>query len=545
MRFSEFAGICASLEAISGRLEMIELISRILPSIPDEELPIFTRFVMGKCFPDWSPLKLGIGPNLMYEAIAYVAGRKKEEVISAINETGDTGNAVERLLASKEQTQFFAEDLELLDVSRSFEQIAAISGKKSQREKLLVVRRLLSSATPLEGRYLARIMLEDLRIGVGEGNLREAIARAFAVDAALVEHANQAMNDLGEVARLARADPEALKQVRIQPFRPVRMMLAQQGTIGTALAEGGPLAAEFKYDGSRFQFHRVGNTARLYSRRLEDVTDALPDILEKMTGSTTRDVIVDGEAVATRDGRPLPFQEILRRFRRKHDVGEMSREIQLEPYLFDILFLDGETLIDLPLTERRRHLENAFRAYIAPQLVSSEPAEIEKFYQDALSAGHEGIMLKVPSSPYTPGIRGKNWIKIKPEVDTLDLAVIGAEWGEGKRAHVFGSFLLACQDQGTLLPLSRVATGFSDDQLAEVFEILKDRVVTETGKEVRFEPHLIFEIGYSEIQKSPNYPSGFALRFPRFIRIRDDKGLEEIETIESIRERYRLQSKGS
>lgn len=190
-------------------------------------------------------------------------------------------------------------------------------------------------------------------------------------------------------------------------------------------------------------------------------------------------------------------------------------------------------------------MENAFRAYIAPQLVSSEPAEIEKFYQDALSAGHEGIMLKVPSSPYTPGIRGKNWIKIKPEVDTLDLAVIGAEWGEGKRAHVFGSFLLACQDQGTLLPLSRVATGFSDDQLAEVFEILKDRVVTETGKEVRFEPHLIFEIGYSEIQKSPNYPSGFALRFPRFIRIRDDKGLEEIETIESIRERYRLQSKGS
>lgn len=178
----------------------------------------------------------------------------------------------------------------------------------------------------------SRIMLEDLRIGVGEGNLREAIARAFAVDAALVEHANQAMNDLGEVARLARADPEALKQVRIQPFRPVRMMLAQQGTIGTALAEGGPLAAEFKYDGSRFQFHRVGNTARLYSRRLEDVTDALPDILEKMTGSTTRDVIVDGEAVATRDGRPLPFQEILRRFRRKHDVGEMSREIQLEPY---------------------------------------------------------------------------------------------------------------------------------------------------------------------------------------------------------------------
>ena len=175
-------------------------------------------------------------------------------------------------------------------------------------------------------------------------------------------------------------------------------------------------------------------------------------------------------------------------------------------------------------------------------MVSSDPGEIGKTYDAALAAGHEGIMIKVLISPYSPGQRGKNWIKIKPEVDTLDLAVIGAEWGEGKRAHVFGSFLLACQDQGKLIPLSRVATGFSDEQLAEVYDLLKDTVISKAGKEVKFEPSLVFEVGYAELQVSPTYGGGFALRFPRFIRIRDDKDISDIETIESIRDRYQRQA---
>jgi len=212
------------------------------------------------------------------------------------------------------------------------------------------------------------------------------------------------------------------------------------------------------------------------------------------------------------------------------------------PNVFDILYLDGETLIDLPCTERRKRLERVVTMYRAPQVVSSDQAAIEKTYDAALAAGHEGIMIKVPASPYTPGQRGKNWIKIKPDVDTLDLAVIGAEWGEGKRAHVFGSFLVACQDQGRLMPLSRVATGFSDEQLAEVYDMLKDAVIAKSGKEVTFEPSLVFEVGYAELQVSPTYEAGFALRFPRFVRIRDDKDIPDIETIESIRARYGRQA---
>ena len=542
MLFMDFSKICEQLEATSGRLDMIGIISGVLPDLTEDELPVFVRFVMGRIFPDWSANKLGIGPNLLYEAIAAVAGSRKELVVEKINRTGDAGNAVEELLAAKSQTTFFHEDLELVQVYRELIGIAGMEGKNSQREKMLAVRRLLGNARPLEARYLARILLEELRIGVGEGSVREAIAKASGVDSALVEHAVQALNDLGEVARLARTGPDALKNTHITLFHPVRMMLAQQGTITEMIRDHGNIAAEFKYDGTRFQFHKEGNRVKMYSRRLEDVTAALPDVIKLLTEATDHDVILDGEVIAIKDGKPMPFQSVLRRFRRRHDVAEAAEAVELVPNVFDILYLDGETLIDLTLMERRKNLEQVLTSYIAPQLVSGDSEAVEKTYNDALAAGHEGIMIKLPASPYTPGQRGKNWIKIKPEVDTLDLAVIGAEWGEGKRAHVFGSFLLACQDAGKLVPLSRVATGLSDEQLAEVYGLLKDTVTGTSGKEVRFEPSLVFEVGYAELQVSPTYEAGFALRFPRFIRMRDDKGIADIETIESIRERYKRQA---
>ena len=550
MLFMEFSRICERLEGISSRLEMIEVISQALPGLSDTELPVFVRFVMGRIFPDWSAEKLGIGPNLLIDALEQITGVKKKQlnknqIVGTINRTGDVGLAAEEILRSKSVSTISPESLELLDVYRELLAIASKEGERSQQEKVRTAARLFSNADPLEGRYLARIMMEELRIGVGEGSVRDAIAKAFGVDAKLVEHAMQAKNDIGEVARLAKAGPDALTDVRITLFHPVRMMLAQQGTIAEMIREHGPVAAEFKYDGSRFQFHKQGKKTRIYSRRLEDVTAALPDVIEKLLGATDHDVILDGEVIAIQDGRPMPFQSVLRRFRRRHDVAEAQEAIEMVPNVFDILYLDGETLIDLPFAERRARLTRVVRKYLAPQVTSESLQEIEKTYREALDAGHEGIMLKVPDSPYTPGQRGKNWIKIKPEVDTLDLAVIGAEWGEGKRAHVFGSFLLACQDEGKLIPLSRVATGFSDEQLTELYAALKDRIIAKSGRSVSFEPFLVFEVGYAELQVSPTYEAGFALRFPRFIRIRDDKDTGDIETIGGIKDRYRRQSKSA
>ncbi|MGE5832336.1 MAG: ATP-dependent DNA ligase [Methanomicrobiales archaeon] len=542
MLFREFAEICERLEAISSRLEMIDLLAQDLPRLDDRELPVFVRFIMGRIFPDWSPLKLGIGPNLLYEAVAYVVGKKREAVETKVSAEGDVGMAVELLLVGKTQTSFFSEEMTIGDVSAACEAIALSEGKKSQREKLLAVRKLFASVQPLEGRYLARLILGELRIGIGEGNVRDAIAKAFSLEPGEVDHAYQAMNDLGEVARLARQGREALSAVRIEIFRPVKMMLAQQGSISDMVSEHGKVAAEYKYDGTRIQFHKKGNEVRVYSRKLEEVTKAIPDVVTRLLAATKRDVILDGEAVAMKGGRPMPFQFVLRRFRRKYDIEEQAGKIELVPYIFDILVLDGETLIDLPFRERRKHLEEALKDHIAPQLVSDEPAALEKFYNEALDAGQEGIMVKDLDSRYQPGVRGKHWIKVKPEVDTLDLAVIGGEWGEGRRAHFFGSFLLACQDGGRLLPVGKVATGITDEMLATIYEVMKDLVVSEKGKEITFEPQVVLEVGYSEIQTSPNYASGFALRFPRFIRIRDDKGVDEIETLESIRSRFRRQS---
>ncbi|MBN1431717.1 MAG: ATP-dependent DNA ligase [Methanomicrobiaceae archaeon] len=544
MQFSEFSKICEQLEKISGRLDTIDMIASVLPSLDDDELPIFVRFLMGRIFPDWSQEKIGIGPNLVFESVAYVAGNNKSKVVKDINREGDAGTAVENILSKKEQTSFFTENPDLIEVYSDFKYLASIEGNRSQKEKLKVVRKLFANAGPLDGKYLSRLILGELRIGIGEGNIRDAIAKAFDVPAESVEHAYQAANDLGEIAAIAKKGEEELAKIRIELFRPVKMMLAKQGTIADMIEEQGAIAAEYKYDGTRFQFHKSGDLCRIYSRKLEEVTAAIPDIVEVLLKSTEHDIILDGEVIAVDDeGRPLPFQNVLRRFRRKHDVASHMENVRLVPNLFDILYLDGETLIEKTFEERRVLLERNVMSFVAPQIVSDDIKFIEAFYRESLDAGHEGIMIKSLKSAYTPGQRVRQWIKIKPSVDTIDLAVVGAEWGEGKRAHLFGSFILACQDESErLLKISKVATGFSDEALAGIYDIMKDKVISESGKVVRFEPEIVFEIGYAEIQKSTNYEAGYALRFPRFIRFRDDKGIEEIETISSIGERFRAQS---
>ena len=284
---------------------------------------------------------------------------------------------------------------------------------------------------------------------------------------------------------------------------------------------------------------------RIFSRRLENVTASLPEIVKAARQISANSAILDGEAVAIdKDGRPMAFQEILKRFRRKYNVQTLAAKIPLHLFLFDLIYLDEKSLVDLPLKERRALLEQIVSPdQLADQVLSSSVEDAERIYKQALDAGHEGLILKNPFSVYAPGKRGKNWLKIKPVMETLDLVVIGAKWGEGRRASFLGSYRLACRDLATdkLLDVGWVATGLTDDALAELTEMFLELKIIEKGMEVEIKPAVIFEVAYEEIQRSPNYSSGFALRFPRIVAVRDDKSLDESDTLERVTSLYKVQ----
>ncbi|MFQ6120297.1 MAG: ATP-dependent DNA ligase, partial [Methanosarcinales archaeon] len=544
--FKEFAEVCKNIENISSSLQMTDIVADFFKKVSNEELEIVTNFIMGNVFPNWSSKELGIGPSLLYRALSKASGLRVMQIKNLVRDSGDIGLAAQRALSDKTKFQtslFFKKELTISEVFETLKKIADTTGKDSQKIKIKNLQYLFNNATPNEAQYIARLVLEELRIGVGEGIVRDAIALAFRVPVDLVAKGYQLTNDFGIVATTAKnSGEEGLKKLQISIFKPIEMMLAQ---IAPDLSEiEGEVAVEWKFDGARVQIHKKGSEIQIFSRRLENVTNSLPDLVKLVKDKVSANsIILDGEAVAIgQNGKPQPFQEILKRFRRKYAVLEMTEKIPLKLYLFDIMYIEGRNLIDLPLKERRNYLlQNVSRDIIALQTLTSDKEEINKIYADAISAGHEGIMLKNPESLYTPGRRGKNWLKIKAEPETLDLVVIGAEWGEGRRAHLLGSYSLGCYDPNTnkFLGIGNVGTGITDSQLLELTELFKDLIYTESGKEVKIEPKIVFEVGYGEIQKSKNYESGYALRFPVLIRVREDKSAKEVDTLERIEYLYK------
>lgn len=547
--FLAFAELCRRVEGISGTLEKIDLVAAFLAELDEDELAISSNFVMGTVFPPSSDLVMGVGPSILYEALARACGCPEVQIQEMLRATGDAGLVASKIVERRRPQNFASftgqDQLSISDVYQRFLAVAKAAGKKSQDAKVKNLQFLFSQASSLEALYIARLAIEDMRIGVGEGGVRDALAKAFSRPADAIERGYNLTNDMGLVAVSAKKG--TLSDLGVMLNHPIKMMLAQLGEgIPAALKETGTAAIEWKYDGARVQIHKDGERVRIFSRRLENVTDSLPEIVRAAAQKVhAKKAILDGEAVAVgRDGRPMAFQEILKRFRRKYNVEKLAAEIPLQLFLFDLIYLDGKSVIDLPLSERRALLvEIADSSLVAEQVLSDKPAEAEKIYKEALDAGQEGIMLKNPSSVYAPGKRGKNWLKIKPVMETLDLVVIGARWGEGRRASFLGSYRLGCSDPetGRLLDVGWVATGLTDEALSELTGIFKDLVVVQKGMEVELKPAVIFEVAYEEIQKSPNYSSGYALRFPRLVRVRDDKSLEEADTLERVVSLYRMQ----
>jgi len=542
MEFAGFAARAADIEAIESDLDTVAAVAALFEAA-DEDLAAVARFVQGRVFPAHSDRNLDVGPSTCYEALARAAGPNvdTDDVESALATAGDIGDvAASYELGEQTGLGAFAGGTDPLTVGGVFAELSALasaSGAGSHDGKVAALFGLFKRASNEEARYLARLVLGEMRIGVGEGTVRDAVAEAFDVPVASVERALQVSNDYGRVAVTAREEGVAgLDSMTLDVGRPVQAMLAQAGTASEALETWGEAAVETKFDGARVQLHHGAET-EIYSRNMEDVTDALPEIVAFAEANLDAPAIIDGEVVAVDDdGDPLPFQEVLRRFRRKHDVERMTEEVAVELRAFDCLHADGDDLLDAPLTERHARLDGVLNSGVADLRVTDDPEAVADAEREALDAGHEGIMLKDPDSTYSPGQRGKHWLKRKPDVETLDLVVTGAEWGEGRRANQYGTFRVAVRraDGEGYAPVGKVATGITDEELVELTELLEPHVRSETGQAIEFEPAVVFEVGYEEIQSSPTYESGYALRFPRFVGVRSDKAPADADSGERV-----------
>jgi len=545
MDFAAFADRAHDIEAASADTEITERVNDLLVAA-GSDLPIIVRFLQGQVFPAHDSRTLDIGPALCYEAIARAAGHNvtAADVETRLADRGEIGAvAASYDLGGQQGLNAFtdgAEDgLTVAEVDADLRELAAAEGAGSQDTKTDQLFGLFNRASATEARYLARLVLGEMRIGVGGGTVRDAIAEAFDVSVEAVERALQVTNDYGLVAEVAREDGEdGLEGLHLEVGRPVQAMLAQTGTVTGALEDWGQAAVEVKYDGARVQVHYDGQQARLFSRNMEEVTDALPEVVAFVERELEVPAILDGEVIAIDDdGELLPFQDVLRRFRRKHDIEKAREDVAVRLRAFDCLHVgsDGGTdLLDVPLTSRRERLETLLSTGVSEWWLAEDSEAIAQIEAETLEAGHEGIMLKDPESAYTPGRRGKRWRKRKPDVETLDLVVTGAEWGEGRRAELLGTFEVSVRTPDGYAPVGNVATGITDEQLESLTERLRPHVRSEDGVAVDLEPAVVFEVGYEELQTSSTYESGYALRFPRFLGVREDKTPDDGDTLSRI-----------
>ncbi len=518
MNFSEFASLCYELEKTPSRLAKIAAAAEYLKRLEPDEIRDAVAFLSGRSFPVSDPRTLDIGPG----------------AFSHVMKVPQIENSV-------------SPPLTLKDVARSFGKIAEAGGKGSRAAKSAQLRELVEMADADERPILFRLLHNELRIGLHDGLIQEAIARASGADLKTIRRAALFLSDLVEVASIALTEGiAALGKVDIKLFVPLLPMLSELSEDFDEIlkAHGGKTALEFKYDGARVQIHKDRELVRIWSRRLSEVTHSLPEIVaiarEKLQGDS---FILDAEVVAVgKDGRPFPFQELMRRFKRVHGIESAASEIPLSLHLFDCLLLDGRSLIDEPYEARWSKLgEITGGKYLAQRKITTDKTEAEVFLNKAIAAGHEGLMAKALDSPYMPGNRGKLWFKIKP-AETVDCVIMAADRGSGRRRGWLSNYHLAVADgTGGLAPVGKTFKGLTDKEFTEMTSRLQELQLADDGYTVTVRPEVVVEVAYNEIQRSPQYSSGFALRFARITNIRDDKNAGQITTLAELRSLYERQ----
>lgn len=514
--FARVADLTEGLAATSKRLEKRRLLAEFLRSLRRDEIGPAILILTGRIFPESDAKVLNVGWATLQKA-----------------------------LGGARQATLSGSSLSILDVRAAFDRIAAASGSDSMRVKKRILESLLGQVTKREQDVLLKSIFGEMRIGANEGVVLEAIADASGADPDVVRMAHMFLGDLGRVAELALSDGESgLAAQSLHLLSPIKPMMAEMaGSAEEVLAEhGGTTAVEWKFDGARIQIHRDGDRVKVFSRRLTDVTDSVPEVVEAARALPATSFLLEGEAVAVdASGRPRPFQELMRRFRRVHEVEELRREIPLRLYLFDLLFLDGANFVARPYLERWDALARLVPpGLLANRIVTSSAAEVEAFQRGALDAGHEGVMAKALDATYTPGKRGKKWFKLKP-AETLDVAILAAEWGHGRRTGTLSNYWLGVRDGPRWQMIGKTFKGLTDRERLDLMARLVALKTSEDAWVVHVRPEVIVEVAHNEIQRSPHYESGFALRFARITRIRDDKGPGDADSYARLRALYERQ----
>lgn len=576
MKYSELTEIYEKLGKTSKRLAKTELLSEFLKKVHGDETEEVVLLLQGRVFPAWDEREIGVASQLMAKAIAIASGIELAAVQKEWKKTGDLGDASENLLKHKRQHTLAHSDLTVKKVFDNLRKLAAESGSGSVDRKLQLIAELLISAGGSEAKYIARTILGELRVGIGEGALRDAIVWANFMKvkddmsgeerekyngyADAVQRAFDLSTDFATVAKAAKRGLSGLSSVRMVPGKPVKVMLALKAETAAEALEtcGRPAAAEFKYDGFRLEITKDENgNIGLYTRRLENVLEQFPDVAEYVRKHVKgKSFILDAEAVGydRKTGKYLPFQKISQRIKRKYDIQKTAEELPVEVNVFDVLAYNGKNLINEPFKKRRELLHKIIQSAKrkirpAESIVTDKEEEIEKFFEEARAAGNEGLMVKNLDAPYKPGARVGHMLKFKKTAENLDLAIIGAEWGEGKRSSWLSSYDLACRKGSELLEIGKASTGLKEKKeeglsFEEMTKLLKPLITEEHGRHVKVKPKVVIEVGYEEIQKSPSYSSGYALRFPRVVRNRtDEKGVHDINTLQEVERLYRQQKK--
>ncbi len=598
----KLAEACERIAATTKKLEKTAIVADYLKSLTLEEASASAVFLSGRPFPVWEETTLQVGGSLLWRIVAELSGKTEADLSAAYRQLGDLGAVAGRVLQESAGGQAEGPTLNVLDVAAAFREIAAARGPAA---KSAMVRELLSRATPLEAKYIVKIMTGDLRIGLKESLVEDAIARAYGGSLSEVQRANMLLGDIGETLKLAAAGN--LSEARMRLFHPLGFMLASPAeSADQALSYFQNALVEDKYDGIRAQAHCSDGEVRIFSRTRDEITESFPELPEALAG-LPKDAILDGEIVAWSyaspdsleentssqvtpasrrlsggrpahraagraevPGRALPFSALQQRLGRKQVSEKLMREVPVAYLVFDVLYAGGELLLERSLGEREKILDELLAAPRKPQIghrargqaqlefgdavlasttqvirapvfQAATPQELDRLFEAAQARGNEGLMIKDPESPYTPGRRGKSWLKLKRELATLDVVVTAVEYGHGKRIGVLSDYTFAVRDGEKLVNIGKAYSGLTDVEIAEMTKWFLEHKIEDQGFRLLVEPKIVLEVAFNNMMRSDRHESGYALRFPRIVRLRPDKLPEEADTIERAKEIYEKQ----